>query len=339
MSTIMSIINLLISAMSIFSTGAQEKSISESTTFFHQFSRQKWQELNHETPMTIGEADISKLHGQIERVSLVEIEEIYLPLSRLLHLYIHAHKELLTTSNQFLGNTQTSVPFIIGITGSVSVGKSTTSRMIKLLLSKWPNRPKIEIVTSDGFLFTNAELEKRGIMNRKGFPESFDQQKLLYFLQELKSGKSKLEVPTYSHETYDILDDAYQLIDNPDVLILEGVNILQTPMGDDRAKSGLLISDFIDFSIYVEAKTEVIKSWYLDRFLYFVEKAKNNKKDFYHQFTLMPKQNAKKFAENIWTTINEVNLMDNILPSKARAHLILKKDRNHSISKILLKTR
>lgn len=304
---------------------------------FLNLSRDEWKKFRKETPMTIAEEDVKELQGQIETVSAVEIEEVYLPLSRLLNLYYNANQELNTVSNRFLEKPQTKVPFVIGITGSVSVGKSTTSRVLKALLEKWEHKPNVQIVTTDGFLFPNDILEKRGLMGRKGFPESFDKAALLKFLSDLKSGKENLRIPIYSHQIYDIIPYQNQTIENTDIVILEGVNILQVDNEDRNPSPRIFISDLMDFSIYVDANPEDVKDWFVERFMLFREKAKYNDKDFYNQFSKMLDQEAMAFANNIWTTINEVNLTDHIFPFRGRANLIIVKGRDHSVKEVMLR--
>lgn len=301
-----------------------------SSSPFLQLSRQEWQRYRQDTPMTLTQEDLEKLHGQIERVSLNEIEEIYLPLSRLLNLYITGRQELHTFTSKFLGHPEPKVPFVIAISGSVSVGKSTTSRILQALLSRWPSHPIVDIVTTDGFLYSKRELEEKGLMERKGFPESYDQERLLQFLYDLKSGKETLKIPIYSHQKYDIEEGVFQTIEKPDIVILEGVNVLQVG-------SRLSISDFSDFSIYVDAEEKVIKGWYLERFMLFRERANKDPNDFYHRFSQMGDQEALTIATRVWNQINALNLEENILPYRERAHLILEKRKDHSVTKISLR--
>lgn len=301
------------------------------------FSRKDWRKFRKETPMTLSEKDLDRLHGQLEPVSLLEIEEIYLPLSRLLNLYIAATQKLYKVTSQFLGNPAPRVPYIIGISGSVAVGKSTTSRILQALLSRWPNHPHVELVTTDGYLYPTAVLEKQNLMNRKGFPESYDLRRLVQFLSELKSGKPKLQVPLYSHRDYDISPNKYQIIDQPDIVIVEGLNVLQVgPVGADQ-QMRVFVSDFFDFTIYVDADVEIIKNWFMQRFMLFRKKAKNDPKAFFYRFANLSDQKAKTFADKVWSEINAANLYENILPFKQRAKLILEKGKNHLVKNVYLR--
>ena len=302
-------------------------SIPEREKFRH-YSRSEWKMLRSDTLLTIAEEDINALHGQIETVSIAEIEDVYMPLTRILNL--------LYSEKQKQYNCPRKIPFLIGVTGGVSVGKSTTSRAIKTLLERWESKPKVQIVTTDGFLFPNFILQEKGIMDRKGFPESFDKEAITHFLLDLRSGKNHLQIPIYSHQTYDILSDNYQTIESPDIVILEGVNILHIDTKNNFSEQSLM-SDQIDFSIYVDADTEDVKEWFVERFMLFREKAKNNKSDFYYKFSKMLDEEAIAFAGNIWKTINEVNLNDHILPFKSRANLVLVKGENHQVKEVLLR--
>lgn len=301
------------------------------------FSREIWRQFRKETPLTLSEEDLAKLHGQIEVVSLSEVEEIYLPLSRLLNLYVAATQNLYQVTGKFLDHPEPRVPYIIGIAGSVAVGKSTTSRVLQALLSRWPHHPRVELVTTDGFIYPGSILQQRQLMNRKGFPESYDLLRLIRFLSDLKSGKRNLHVPLYSHHNYDIIPDEFQLIDQPDIVIVEGINVLQVATSGALQKSRVFVSDFFDFTIYVDAETEVIKQWFLERFWVFRAKAKNDPTAFFHQFTQMNDSDALAFAENVWHEINQANLYENILPFRERAKLILKKGVRHGVEEIFLR--
>lgn len=301
------------------------------------FDRRSWQVFKRDMPLKLTVDDISKLHGKYESVSVQEVLEVYLPLSRLLNLYVTAAQELFQVTAQFLGHPEPRVPYIIGIAGSVAVGKSTTSRVLQALLSCWETHPHVEIVTTDGFLYPNAILEEKNIAHRKGFPESYDLRKLINFLSDLKAGKKNLAVPIYSHQIYDITPDV-QIINQPDIIILEGLNLLQQSAKPSLPQKGqVFVTDYIDFSIYVHAQTSMIKQWYLDRFMKFRELAKEKPALYLHQFTLMSDETALSYAENIWTLINELNLIENILPYKERAKLILEKDENHCVQDVYLR--
>lgn len=301
------------------------------------FSRKTWHALKKDTPLTLTEADLLALKGQNEPVSLLEVEEIYLPLSRLFNLYIGATQNLHKATTDFLGHPEPKVPYLIAVAGSVAVGKSTTSRILQALLSRWPNHPNVQLITTDGFLYPNTTLEKLNLMHRKGFPESYDKRALVDFLFDLKSGKSDLKTPVYSHHHYDIEPNIYQQTGHPDIVIIEGLNVLQIPSQLAIKKPQWFVSDFFDFTVYVDAQTKTIEKWYLDRFMTFREKAKNDPDAFFNQFSMWPEEKAFRFAKNIWRDINEKNLKENISPFKYRADLILEKGEDHSVQKVFLK--
>lgn len=301
-----------------------------------EFSRIKWRDFQREKHLSLTEEDLMKLHGHNEVVSLKEVTEIYLPLAKLLSLYLESTQALHNKVSGFLKHFTPKVPFIIGIAGSVGVGKSTTSRILQALLSYWPSYPRVDIVTTDGYLYPNAILQERDLMSCKGFPESYDLAHLIRFLSELKSGKPRLKVPVYSHYLYDITEE-FQIIDQPDVVIVEGLNILQVGPLKPEQKLRAFVSDFFDFTIYVDAKTATIKNWYMDRFMLFREQARNDGKAFFHRFSKLTDDEALEFAKQVWQDINEKNLIANILPFKERADLILEKDANHGISKVFLR--
>jgi len=296
-----------------------------------------WRGFRQDTPMTLTEADLQELRGQNENVSLQEVEEVYLPLARLLNLYVRASQKLYQVSGQFLANPTPKMPYIIAVAGSVAVGKSTTSRILQALLSKWPDHPRVAWITTDGFLYSNAVLEKKQIMDKKGFPQSYDLRALIQLLYDLKAGKQHLTVPLYSHRLYDIIADETNLINQPDIVIIEGLNVLQVSGRSSQHKHRLYVSDFFDFTIYVDAETETIKKWFLDRFMDFREQASDDAAAFLHQFSNKTAAESLAFAENIWSVINEKNLVENILPYKHRARLILEKDQDHSIKRVLLR--
>lgn len=301
------------------------------------FSREQWGQLRRDMPLHLSEDDIGQLRGQIESISMSEVVEIYLPLSRLLNFYVSATQALHTATQEFLGRPADKVPYIIGITGSVAVGKSLSSRLLQALLSQWPNHPDVALVTTDGFLYSNAELEKRGLSLRKGFPESFDREALLQFVIDLKGGKPNLKVPQYSHHYYDVIQNQFLEINQPDIVIIEGLNLLQPEILQPGVKAGHFVSDFVDFSIYVDADTQHIKEWFVKRFMLFRDLAREKTQDFFNRFADLSDEAAVQFALQIWTTINEVNLVENILPCKERADLILIKAADHAVNEVWLR--
>lgn len=299
---------------------------------FITFSRAKWARLRGGTPMTLSQDDIDEIRGINEELSLQEVEEVYLPLSRLLNLHIAAIQELHRVTSRFLGTLSAKVPYVIAIAGSVSVGKSTTARILQTLLSRWPDHPRVDLVTTDGFLFPNAVLEERGIMDRKGFPESYDRARLVRFASDLKSGASPLRIPIYSHLEYDILGDREQTIEHPDIVILEGLNVLQSGKA-----TPVFISDFVDFSIYVDAEPEMLQSWFLTRFHKLRETAFRDPRSYFHRWAAMPEDEAMSMARDVWTRINLLNLRENILPTRDRARLILEKGANHVVEHVRMR--
>jgi type I pantothenate kinase len=300
------------------------------------FDRHQWSKLRNAVPMTLSEEDLQELQGINENLSMKEAVEIYLPLARLLNLYVSARQSRNTVLNQFLGQTEISPPFIIGIAGSVAVGKSTTARLLKALLSRWEKHPKVELVTTDGFLYPNETLLERGIMQKKGFPESYNIRRLVQFLSDVKSGKSTVTAPIYSHLTYDITDEV-KTLDQPDILVIEGLNVLQSGMDYPHAPHRVFISDFLDFSIFVDAETTLIEKWYIERFMKFRDGAFKKPGSYFSHYTKLSEQESLSVAKNIWHAINGKNLRQNILPTRERARLILRKGINHTVEEVLLR--
>ncbi|MFD1253876.1 Pantothenate kinase [Devosia equisanguinis] len=304
---------------------------------YRHFTKQQWSDLRNGQPMTLGEADIERLRSLTDPISLAEAEEIYLPLSRLLSYYVEAIQGLHHVSTRFLNAPNDKVPFIIGVAGSVAVGKSTTSRILQALLSRWPSSPKVDLVTTDGFLHPNRVLEERGLMQRKGFPESYDRARFVNFLADIKSGKGKVAVPVYSHLVYDVVPGEEVIIDRPDILIVEGLNILQP---GDLPRDGapiLFASDFIDFSIYIDADVEDLRDWYITRFFRLRDTAFRDPTSFFRKFSEMSEEEAGAFGRNVWETINLPNLLENVLPTRSRADLVLKKGRDHRVEEVKLR--
>ena len=300
------------------------------------FDRERWSELRNLVPMTLSESDLKELQGINEKLTMEEAVEIYLPLSRLLNLYVAARQNRNSVLHQFLDKNEKAPPFIIGIAGSVAVGKSTTARLLKALLSRWENHPKVELVTTDGFLYPNEVLEEKGLMSKKGFPESYDIKRLVNFVSDVKACKRNVTAPVYSHLTYNITDDV-KCVDLPDVLIIEGLNVLQTGMNDPHEPHRVFISDFLDFSLYVDADSQQIKEWYVNRFMKFRDGAFTKPGSYFSHYTKLSNQAALDKAEGIWSSINGLNLEQNILPTRERAHLILRKGSDHMVEEVLLR--
>jgi len=315
-----------------------EPTETEQISPYLRFSRTEWANLRASTPLPLTEKDLSTLRGINDEISLDEVAGIYLPLSRLLNLYVSAIQALHKATDTFLGHLPAKVPYIIGIAGSVAVGKSTMARILQALLSRWPDHPKVDLVTTDGFLHPTAVLEKRGLMNRKGFPESYDQRHLVHFLTEIKSGKQAVSAPVYSHLIYDIVQGASQTVCQPDVLIVEGLNVLQTGRTRNSSRgSGVFVSDFFDFSIYIDAAEKTIEDWYVARFLKLRETVFRNPDSYFNRYSKLSKEKAAEKAHSIWREINEPNLRDNIQPTRERAQLILRKGAGHSVEEVRLR--
>ena len=297
---------------------------------FVEFTRAEWAQLRDATPLPLTEPQLRRLVSANERMSLDEVADTYLPLSRLLNLYVGATRNLHAASATFLGTDIPRVPFVIGIAGSVAVGKSTTSRVLQALLASWPGHPRVSLVTTDGFLLPLRVLEMRGLVQRKGFPESYDVRRLLRFMADVKSGVPEVAAPVYSHLAYDVVAGQFEVVRNPDVVIVEGLNVLQ-------AGSGVFVSDFFDFSIYVDAQESDIELWYIERFLMLRETVFRDPSSYFHRYATLSADEARATARRIWQTINLVNLRDNVLPTRERAHLILEKGRDHAIRRVKLR--
>ena len=306
---------------------------SANPTPFVEISRADWAELGNNTELPLTEAEIAQIRGLGDFLDIKEVREVYLPLSRFLNIYVSEYSKLHKATSNFLGERSARVPFIIGIAGSVAVGKSTVSRLLRELLARWEGTPKVALITTDGFLYPNSELEKRSLMHRKGFPESYDRMALLNFVADIKSGKENVQAPVYSHLTYDIVPEKFETVSSPDVVIIEGLNVLQSPGPDQE----VTLSDYFDFKIYVDAETESISKWFLNRFHELRESAFTNPASYFHRYAEMPLDKALETATEIWQSINLPNLTENILPTRSRATLVLKKGDKHAVESVLLR--
>ena len=300
-------------------------------------SRSEWAALREDTPMTLTSDEVTRVRSLHDRLDMTEVEDIYLPLSRLLSLYVAATQRLHRAQQRFLGAEEAKVPYVIGVAGSVAVGKSTTARVLKALLARWPNTPRVDLLTTDGFLYPNAVLEREGLMEKKGFPESYDLSALLRFLTEVKAGRRPVRAPIYSHLVYDVMPNQSVEVDRPDILIVEGLNVLQTGHPPKDGKAIPYVSDFFDFSVYIDAEEDVLHKWYVDRFLTLRETAFRDPKSYFHRYSKLDDKQAMETATSIWQRINLLNLRENILPTRQRADLILKKNVSHMIEEVALR--
>lgn len=303
-------------------------------TPFLTFDRQQWADLRKSVPLKLTEQDLKPLLGFNEDLSLDEVSTIYLPLTRLINYYIEENLHRQRVLNRFLGVEHQKVPYIISIAGSVAVGKSTSARILQSLLSQWPEPRKVDLITTDGFLYPLEHLQRENILDKKGFPISYDTARLLRFLADIKSGKAQVTAPVYSHIIYDIIPDQFDIVDRPDILILEGLNVLQT--GNNRSNQ-MFVSDFVDFSIYVDAEETLLKQWYINRFLKFRRSAFTNPDSYFKHFATLSTEEALSTASKIWDEINGLNLKQNILPTRERANLILTKGENHAVEWVKLR--
>jgi type I pantothenate kinase len=314
-----------------------EQRIDDGLSPYRVYTRAEWAMLRDDTPMTLTAAEVARLRSVHDRLDMAEVEEIYLPLSRLLSLYVAATQRLHRAQQRFLGTEEAKVPYIIGVAGSVAVGKSTTSRVLQALLARWPNVPKVDLLTTDGFLFPNAVLQREGLMEKKGFPESYDLPALLRFLSDIKTGRRPVRAPVYSHLSYDVTPNEWIEIDQPEILIVEGLNVLQTGRPPKDGKAIPFVSDFFDFSLYLDADENVLRKWYVDRFLALRGTAFADPKSYFHRYSRLSDAEASETATSIWTRINLVNLHENILPTRQRADLILAKVESHRVETVALR--
>ncbi len=327
--------------MSIVPQPAEEPETGPITEYYspyHHFTANEWAKFRADTPLTLASDEIARLRSLDDPINIDEVRQIYLSLSRLLSTHVEASQQLFRQRNRFLTLPDASkTPFIIGIAGSVAVGKSTTARVLKELLARWPSSPKVDLITTDGFLYPNAVLQSEGLMQRKGFPESYDVGQILRFLSAIKAGEPNVKAPQYSHLTYDVLPDAHTLVDRPDILIFEGINVLQSRPLPADGKIVPIVSDFFDFSIYIDADEEQIHQWYVQRFMKLRETAFRDPTSFFKKYAAIDADAALAVAEGLWQNINLKNLRQNIIPTRPRADIILRKGRNHFIETVSLR--
>lgn len=304
---------------------------------FRKFSRREWSELRNGVELSLTDADLARLSGLIERINHEEVTDIYLPVAKLVNYYVSATQELHSATTKFFKNRGDKMPFIVGIAGSVSAGKSTSARVLRELLARWPSHQRVDLVPTDGFLLPNAELERRGLMQRKGFPESFDQARLLRFVADVKAGRPKVEAPVYSHFSYDIVPNEKIVVDRPDILIVEGLNVLQPAKLPKYGEAVPFVSDFFDFSIYIDADPAIIEQWYVTRFLRLCQTSFRDKSAYFYRYSKLTREQAIAQAIKLWRTINLVNLKKNILPTRQRANLILSKGAGHRVQTVSLR--
>ena len=304
---------------------------------YRTFSRAEWATLREDTPMTLTPSEVAELRSLNDRLDMEEVEAIYLPISRLLTFYVAATQRLFRAQQNFLGTEDVKLPYVIGVAGSVAVGKSTTARVLKAMLARWPSTPRVDLLTTDGFLYPNAVLEREALMEKKGFPESYDLPALLRFLTEVKAGQRPARAPVYSHLVYDVVPSESIEIDHPDILIVEGLNVFQVGRPPRDGKAIPFVSDFFDFSVYLDADEDVLRHWYVDRFLMLRGTAFRDPKSYFHRYSRLTDAEAVETATSIWTRINLLNLRENILPTRRRAHLILTKDASHTVTEVSLR--
>ncbi|MDO5627506.1 MAG: type I pantothenate kinase [Mobilicoccus sp.] len=312
-------------------------SARETASPYVHLDRDDWARLRRTHPLSLDSQDVERLRGVGERLDLNEVEEVYLPLSRLLSFYVEGSAHLHRITSGFLGERPERTPFVVGIAGSVAAGKSTTARILRELMARWPHTPRVDLVTTDGFLLPNAELEARGILHRKGFPESYDQRALLRFVAAVKGGAEEVSAPVYSHLTYDIVEGERIVVHRPDVLIVEGLNVLQPPRVRADGRLSLAVSDFFDFSVYVDARIDLLRDWYVSRFLGLRQTAFSDPDSYFHRYASLSDEEARDTAHAIWRTINEPNLRANVETTQGRATLVLTKGEDHKVHRIRLR--